>query len=338
MARSYYRLLISTSMVALVSCIQPVNAATHLNPPAQDTIKNPAEMAAQLKASGDLAAAAAMYNQALMNDPKSGELAAELCAIYRKMGQTDKALAVIQNAQRHNPGAPEVLTQLGYTLVDAAQYEAAVNVFDQLMAIKNNDAAAYNGKAVAFDSAGNHIAAQEMYRHALELSPNTTRIENNLAMSMMLNGQVREALDILKPLYAREPDNPTIRHNLAMAYGLTGDENKALELNLIDLPPQAAQENVNNYKRYAQKLVMQQEESPKNVAVAPPPKPKVQADTKPEKTVAGIPVAPETMAPSSGVVKTAEPKTVAPAPTPKRNTSSYPTKHGDWDVGLWRKK
>lgn len=266
MARLSQCLLISTSILALSVSASWAEAPTD---PATNIIEPPAVIAAKLKASGDLRAAAAMYNQALINDPTSTDIAVELSSLYRRMGQAEKALGVIKTAQKHAPDNPRVLEQLGYALIDLNETRAAVSIFDQLMAIKSNHAAAYNGKAVAFDRAGNHIAAKNMYRHALDLEPGTVRIENNLAMSMMLGGDAHEALAILKPLYEREPNNPTIRHNLAMAYGLTGNMDKALELNLIDLPPQAAQENIRYYKEHAAKLAASKKRLVTKIATPP---------------------------------------------------------------------
>jgi Flp pilus assembly protein TadD len=273
MARLSYRLLIGVSLLACATAYtQPANA-TRLESHRSNTSTNDKEkaiaVAEQLKKQGNYAEAAAMYNQALQQSPDSMPLMLELASLYRKIGQPQQALALMTEAQKKDPDNAEVLTQLGYSLVDSGQPEQAIQVFEQLSAISRNNPAAYNGKGVAFDKAGNHVVAQDMYRHALKLKPGAVNIQNNLAMSMILNDQVDEAIELLEPLSEEHSDNKTIRQNLALAYGIKGDKQKALSLNMKDLTPEQAKENLRFYTDYAK-----QRQSNKKTAAkrsAPPP-------------------------------------------------------------------
>ena len=51
-----------------------------------------------------------------------------------------------------------------------------------------------------------------------------------------------------------EGDNRTVRQNLALAYGLNGQDDKALALNLKDLSPERAKENMRFYEAYRKRL------------------------------------------------------------------------------------
>jgi tetratricopeptide (TPR) repeat protein len=144
--------------------------------------------------------------------------------------------------------------QSGYALIDAGKPEEAVTLFDRIIAEKPENAAAYTGKGVAFDYAGNHLAAQELYKRALSLSPDSVSIRNDLAMSLILNDQCDEAITLLEELNAQHPGNKTVRQNLALAYGLNNESKKALALNLQDLTPDQAHENMKFYKEYARRL------------------------------------------------------------------------------------
>ena len=88
-----------------------------------------------------------------------------------------EAAGLLQNDLEKDSNNPALLGQLGYAQIAADQSEDAVRTFDQLIALDPNNANAYDGKAMAFDHAGNHLAAQELYQQALKLAPDslTTR-------------------------------------------------------------------------------------------------------------------------------------------------------------------
>lgn len=149
----------------------------------------------------------------------------------------------------------EQLRRNGNALIESGKPQDAIILFDKLIESDRQNALAYNGKAVAFDYSGNHLAAQELYKTALSLSPDSTTIRNNLAMSMILNNQIGQATKLLESLVKNSKDaNPMshiIRHNLALAYGLSGQHEKATKLNLRDMTKKQAEDNVAFYKQYS---------------------------------------------------------------------------------------
>jgi Flp pilus assembly protein TadD len=316
MPRLRYALLISSSLLLLASCndvkLPFGDKAADAPSAAVSAAERPAlDAAAKLKAENKLEEAAVAYSQIVARNPKSVEASLELAAIYRKLGQSDKSLALMRAFEPHAIDNPQVLAQLGYALIDMNEPRGAIAVFDKLMAIKNNYPDAYNGKAVAFDHTGNHAAAQELYRRALNLSPGAPHIQNNLSMSLILDGKSKEAIAFLEPLYEQDKNNKVIRHNLAMAYGINGQDKKSMELNLVDLSKDQAQENLIYYKEFArrQKLVQ------KNIA-------KITDTVKPVAMPAPTPAQPvEAVA---EITPTTAPQTEAPAitaePAPQTTT------------------
>ncbi len=193
-----------------------------------------------------------------MNDKiRSGKASAEdyleFAANLRRTGNAEEAANVLHKAQSKYPDNTTILKQLGIAMVDAKHPIEAIEVFDVLAAIEPDNALAYNGKAVAFDTAGNHTAALELYEKALSLAPFSVAINNNMAMSMILNDQLDSAQTILETLYKQNPDVPKIRYNLALVYGLKGDKKRAMELNLESLSQKQAEENLKFYQHYSSK-------------------------------------------------------------------------------------
>lgn len=149
----------------------------------------------------------------------------------------------------------ETMRKNGNDLIESGKEQEAITVFDKIIAIDPKNALAYNGKAVAFDHTGNHLAAQDLYQTALKLSPNSLAIKNNLAMSLILNKQVKQAIAILEPLSKKpgidkDQSGDVIRHNLALAYGISGQYDKATKINRKDLSIKEAKENIEYYKNY----------------------------------------------------------------------------------------
>lgn len=148
----------------------------------------------------------------------------------------------------------ELLRKTGNVLIENGKLQEAVEIFDKIIEINPYDPLAYNGKAVAFDYGGNHLAAQELYQKALSLSHESVTIKNNLAMSLILNKQIEQAIILLESLLRVRTDNyktdSIIRHNLALAYGIVGKHKKATNLNLHDLTKEQARENIAFYRNY----------------------------------------------------------------------------------------
>jgi len=192
---------------------------------------------------------------------KSAENYILLASNFRKNGDPAQAVELMREAQVREPANEKVLAHLGYALIAAKQYEDAVDVFDMLSAINHKNIAGYNGKAVAFDNAGNHAAAQEIYQKALKLQPSSPTIINNLALSLILNNQPSSAIALLEPLSTQKNAPNTTRANLALAYAIQGDLKQSKLINLADMSPEQANENQRFYEHYSQMVKKQQLEA-----------------------------------------------------------------------------
>lgn len=258
MARN--NLLLTTSL-SLIVALSPVAAHAGFFGKLDDNSKQERtfESAAEQEKQGNLATSVSIYKELVAKDSSDIKSRIALARIYRKHGNPAEALKLMREAEALEPADEEVLANLGYSLIAVNDMQEAVNVFDKLTAINHKSIAGYNGKAVAFDRAGNHIAAQEIYQKALALSPKSASIQNNLAMSMIMNGQLDTALSILEPL-SETPGAPnTVYYNLALAYGLKGDMKRAHETNLKIMPADKADENQFFYEQYAGMLKKQRD-------------------------------------------------------------------------------
>ena len=218
-------------------------------------------MAENMHKSGNMQGAVTIYRNLAAKPDGNVDAHIALAGIYRKAGQTKDAIAVMRDAEKRQPDNEAVLAHLGYALIANKDYQDAVKTFDMLTAINHESLTGYNGKAVAFDNAGNHTAAQELYQKALAIEPGSPTIQNNLALSMILNNQPDTAISLLEPLSKKKGAAPTVRHNLALAYGVKGNKKRAREINLLDMSPEQAAQNQKFYERYAKMLNKQKVEA-----------------------------------------------------------------------------
>jgi len=178
---------------------------------------------------------------------------------FRKILQASLVLLLvtacefIDNVPAKSGENVEALRKAASEFVENGDEREAVVAYDQLIEINPDDAMAYNGKAVVFDNAGNHNAAQDLYKAAMLLAPDSVAIKNNLAMSFILNKQPKKAVELLRPLFEKAKDNAVLRHNLAMAYGVLGQKEKALKLNMMDMSKAQALANQKIYDEMAAK-------------------------------------------------------------------------------------
>lgn len=206
--------------------------------------------AQQLKKNHQYQEAEKAFNALYAENEYSHEVATQLASIERKLGKPHNALALMGEMHKQYPENQEVLIELGYAMIESQQYKEAINLFDGLIEIDPKNITAYSGKAVAFDKAGNHLAAQDIYLKGMAIDPTSLTLTNNLAMSLILNGEPKEAIKLLEPIHEQQNSNSTIRQNLALAYGVIGDKEKALNLNLKDLSPEQAHENIRFYEKH----------------------------------------------------------------------------------------
>lgn len=214
-------------------------------------VLNPLEVADSMDKSGNPAAAVEILQARIAEEDATPDDFFKLSDSLQNLGAYDNSIQVMEKAHQKFPEDTKVLYQLGRAYINADRTRDAVHIMDMLIAMEPDKGTGYSAKGVAFDRAGNHFAAQEIYAMGLRVDPQSLALQNNMAMSFILDGRSKEAIDILEHLNKQYADQPKIRHNLALAYGLTGQGKKAMELGLQDLTEQQARENLKFYAHYS---------------------------------------------------------------------------------------
>ena len=178
-------------------------------------------------AAGQTDIALSMYNAAAAAAPDNVEAQTRLVSLLIKSGQPEVAGQVLSRALVRQPSDPTLLRWLGNLRLETGAAEAALKIFDGLVARKSTNIAALNGRGVALDLLGQHEVAQQTYRTAQTIAPGDVQTANNLAVSFLLSNRPTDARDILVPL-SQQPDLPArVLNNLALAQTAAGDTSAA---------------------------------------------------------------------------------------------------------------
>jgi len=85
--------------------------------------------------------------------------------------------------------------------------EKALEIYDLMLQISENDPVVWNNKGVALDSIGRHTQAESCYLRAIQIRKGYTDAWFNLAYSQYRTKQYEKAMDSLRTLLRLKPDH-----------------------------------------------------------------------------------------------------------------------------------
>ena len=145
--------------------------------------------------------------------PNDAEAHANLAAVLRASGQLDAAVASGRKALQVKPDFAEAHNNLGVALKELGQLDHAVESYKRALEIKPDFIEAYNNLGGALKELGRLDEAMVSYHKAVELNPDLAEAHNNLGLVLKDLGQFegaeasfRRALEI-RPDYIEAYDN-----------------------------------------------------------------------------------------------------------------------------------
>lgn len=195
-------------------------------------------------AGGNVVASATYWGSLYEQDPRNVEAAAEYAAALRSIGSLPAALDVLRRAEALNPEEPRLLAEYGKALTAAGRAEEALPILEKAVEADPRNWRAVGALGVALDQVGRHDVARAQYRKGLAISKDEPALWNNLGLSYALTGELEEAELAMRKAVATPRATAKMRQNLALVLGLRGDFTEAERLSRADLPPEAADGNV----------------------------------------------------------------------------------------------
>jgi len=172
----------------------------------------------RLAQKGELVTALGLCARAHEIDPDNPEPLLKVATILQALNR-DQAAAETYGAllQRH-PKHHEARYRLGKLHMEAGEAGLATMHFDRATQSDPQDPRPYNALGILRDQAGEHEAAQGLYRLALERDPANFSVRNNLGLSLALDGKRDEAIEVLAELAVDPQAGQTVLRNLEAAY------------------------------------------------------------------------------------------------------------------------
>ena len=203
---------------------------------------------------GDFQTAAAFYQQAFDENPKSVEALIGLGRSYTGLGQYARAEQALVEAQKRRPNDPEVLLELARTQLAAGRPQVALDNLEVAQRKRPRDISIITARGIALDRLSRHAEAQETYRRGLAIDPTNFVLMSNLGLSLGLSGQTGEGITILRELVRDGAATANTRGNLALVYGIAGRERDASATLATDLSSSQIQNNLAYYRTLREML------------------------------------------------------------------------------------
>lgn len=177
-------------------------------------------------------------------NPADAEAAVNYARALRALDQNSQAVAVLQQAIIRNPRHGELLAAYGKSLTDVGRLKEAADVLARAHTPERPDWRILSAQGAVADQMGDHGAAENYYKAALKIVPDEPGVLSNLGLSYSLSRRLPEAETTLRRAAAHPRADARVRQNLALVLGLQGKLQEAEGVLRRDLSAEEAAANL----------------------------------------------------------------------------------------------
>lgn len=141
-----------------------------------------------------------------------------LANAYIAIKDYDNAIKAIIAAENVLPANADVLTTKGYYFLLQKNYPAAIQAYEQAIAVNPKIRNAYLGLAQCYYDQKDNAAQIQILTKALERFPDNYLMLNNKGYALMLTGKYEEAIPLLEESLRQKPGYQLATENLSMCY------------------------------------------------------------------------------------------------------------------------
>jgi Flp pilus assembly protein TadD len=196
------------------------------------------------RSDADWRRSAAVWGERYRTNTKDAEAAIRYAQALRATEQRGQAAAVLEQASMENPQNKALLGAFGRALADVGRYEQALDVLSRAHTPDQPDWHILNVQGAVLDQVGRHDEARRHYASALKIKPDDPSVLSNLGLSYTLTNDLKRAEETLRRATMQPGAAPKVRQNLALVIGLQGRFAEAEQIVRADLPPAEAEANV----------------------------------------------------------------------------------------------
>ena len=176
---------------------------------------------------GEDAAAEALYQRILSEDPGHPEALHRIGVLALQAGRADRAIAYIGQAALAEPDHPAYHLDLGVALREHGHLEPARAAFSVASLLDDTDPAPRAAMADVLGRLGRPAEAATAWRAALTLAPSREDWQRGLGLALLAAGEPTEAAEVFRSALATRPETAETRHDLASALLAMGEPEAA---------------------------------------------------------------------------------------------------------------
>jgi len=197
--------------------------------------------------SGEIAAAARLYEEVLQQTPEHAIALNYLGIAYHQLGNLPQTVSLLQKALALRPDIAGAHYNLGATLHALGRYDDAVHHYKKAIAAEPNRIEAYNNLGVVLKILARYDEAIECYRKALALNPEYAEALVNLANALQTLDRRDEAIAYYRQALALKPGLVEANMNLGQLLQAMDRHEQAIEFyqKVLALKPDHAEAYVN---------------------------------------------------------------------------------------------
>ncbi|WP_332656720.1 tetratricopeptide repeat protein [Brevundimonas sp.] len=235
--------LFAAPLLALGAPVRAQQPADPANAPASPRTPAGPEARAAYDRADALSRSVFWTEQAEINpmDPVAGVKAAQA---LRELGRYEQAADMAERVMLVQPGNVEAMLEVGRGHIARGHAFYGVGALERARDARPDDWRAWSLLGTAYEQVRRPQDAQAAWAQALVLSPDNPDVLANMAIAAMTRGDTASAEPLLRRAAAQPGASLKVRLNLAMALGLNGKMGEAEAMMRRDLPPDAADRNL----------------------------------------------------------------------------------------------
>lgn len=194
--------------------------------------------ALQLHRSGDVPAAAAIYERVLSSEPRNADALGLLGLAAYQTGDLDRAIELIGRAVEIAGDKPFLLNNLGLALAARGDFHDAVATYRRGLAPEPNNPDLQNNLSLALQNLGEMEAALAASNRAVKINPDHPEYQHNRGVLMQVTGRLGDAIRAYEKALDVHPTPETLV-SLASALDELGEREAAIGVykRAIELDP-----------------------------------------------------------------------------------------------------
>ena len=177
-------------------------------------------------------------------NPADAEAGVKLSRALREIGNNDQAVQAAGQVLLLQPDNVEALLEVGRAHIARGQAFYGIASLEKARGLAPNDWRPLSLLGVAYQQVRRTDDARAAWNEGLRLSPDNPDILANAAVALAGSGDAASAETLLRRAAARPDATLKTRLNLAMVLGLQGKMAEAEQILRRDLPPEAADRNL----------------------------------------------------------------------------------------------